>query len=103
MVQAEWLPPVALAGDIPAQLKLRTGMIDAAPMPPYPALLLQIFRDAKYMLDVHVAPLYGGVVMTNEAWNKIAADDSGRRERREGAREAPARRGRSWTRTRSRR
>src|SRR5688572_971462 len=68
--------PVALnAGDIPAQLKLSTGMIDAAPTPPYPALLLQIFRDAKFMLDIHVAPLYGALVMTNEAWNKVAAND----------------------------
>jgi TRAP-type transport system periplasmic protein len=68
--------PVALnANDIPAQLKLTTGMIDAAPSPPYPALLLQIFRDAKYMLDVRFAPLYGAVVMTNEAWNKIDAND----------------------------
>ncbi len=68
--------PVGLAaGDIPAQLKLRTGMIDAAPSPPYPALLLQIFRDAKYMLDVRVAPLYGAVMMTTEAWNKIDAND----------------------------
>ena len=50
--------PVALAAnDIPAQLKLTNGMIDAAPSPPYPAMMLQIFRDAKYMLDVHVAPL----------------------------------------------
>jgi TRAP-type C4-dicarboxylate transport system substrate-binding protein len=68
--------PVALnAGDIPAQLKLSTGMIDAAPMPPYPALLLQIFRDAKFMLDVDVAPLYGALVMTNEAWKKLSAAD----------------------------
>jgi TRAP-type C4-dicarboxylate transport system substrate-binding protein len=68
--------PVALnAGDIPAQLKLSTGMIDAAPTPPYPALLLQIFRDAKYMLDIHVAPLYGALVMTNVAWNKLSAND----------------------------
>jgi TRAP-type C4-dicarboxylate transport system substrate-binding protein len=68
--------PVALnANDIPAQLKLATGMIDAAPSPPYPALLLQIFRDAKYMLDVRFAPLYGAVVLTNEAWNKIEPND----------------------------
>ena len=74
--KANGFRPVALAaGDIPAQLKLTTGMIDAAPSPPYPALLLQIFRDAKYMLDVRVAPLYGALVITNEAWNKIAADD----------------------------
>lgn len=70
--------PVALnSGDIPAQLKLSTGMIDAAPMPPYPALLLQIFRDAKYMLDVNVAPLYGALLMTNEAWNKLSPADKG--------------------------
>ncbi len=68
--------PVALnAGDIPAPLKLSTGMIDAAPTPPYPALLLQIFRDAKFMLDVHIAPLYGALVMTNAAWNKLPAAD----------------------------
>jgi len=48
---------------------------DAAPSPPYPALLLQMFRDAKYMLDVRVAPLYGAIVMTNDAWNKIDAGD----------------------------
>jgi TRAP-type C4-dicarboxylate transport system substrate-binding protein len=74
--KANGFHPVALtAGDIPAQLKLATGMIDAAPSPAYPALLLQIFRDAKYMLDVRVAPLYGAVVITNDAWNKIEAND----------------------------
>jgi TRAP-type C4-dicarboxylate transport system substrate-binding protein len=68
--------PVALnTGDIPAQLRLSTGMIDAAPMPPYPALLLQVFRDARFMLDIHVAPLYGALVMTNVAWNKLSAND----------------------------
>jgi TRAP-type C4-dicarboxylate transport system substrate-binding protein len=50
-------------------------MIDSAPMPPYPALLLQIFRDAKFMLDVDVAPLYGALVMTNEAWKKLSSAD----------------------------
>ena len=74
--KANGFHPVALAaGDIPAQLKLTTGLIDAAPSPPYPALLLQMFRDAKYMLDVRVAPLYGALVMTNDAWNKIDAAD----------------------------
>ncbi|HKE82953.1 MAG TPA: TRAP transporter substrate-binding protein DctP [Vicinamibacterales bacterium] len=74
--KANGFHPVALAaGDIPAQLKLSTGLIDAAPSPPYPALLLQMFRDAKYMLDVRVAPLYGAIVMTNDAWNKIDAAD----------------------------
>jgi TRAP-type C4-dicarboxylate transport system substrate-binding protein len=68
--------PVALnSGDIPAQLRLSTGMIDAAPMPPYLALLMQVFRDAKYMLDVDVAPLFGALVVTNSTWNKISAAD----------------------------
>jgi len=74
--KANGFHPVAIsATDIPAQLKLSTGMIDAAPTPPYPALVMQIFRDAKYMLDVRVAPLLGALVMTNEAWNKIDAND----------------------------
>jgi TRAP-type C4-dicarboxylate transport system substrate-binding protein len=68
--------PVALSSnDIPTQLKLANGMIDAAPTPPYPALVLQMFRDAKFMLDVRVAPLVGGLVMTDAAWNRIDAAD----------------------------
>jgi TRAP-type C4-dicarboxylate transport system substrate-binding protein len=68
--------PVALsANDIPAQLKLTTGMIDTAPSPPYPALVLQLFRDAKYMLDIRVAPLVGALVMSNAAWNRISEGD----------------------------
>jgi TRAP-type C4-dicarboxylate transport system substrate-binding protein len=68
--------PVALdSKDIPAQLKLSTGMIDAVPMPPNLILLTQAFRDAKYMLDVDVAPLYGALVVSNTAWNKISPAD----------------------------
>ena len=68
--------PVALsANDIPAQLKLTGGLIDTAPTPPYPALVLQMFRDAKYMLDLRVAPLVGALVMTKDAWSKIDPAD----------------------------
>jgi TRAP-type C4-dicarboxylate transport system substrate-binding protein len=74
--KANGFHPVALsANDIPAQLKLSTGMIDTAPSPPYPALILQLFRDAKYMLDVRVAPLVGAVVVTKSAWAKIEPAD----------------------------
>jgi len=66
--------PVAIrSADIPGALK--TGMINATPMPPYPASVLQIFQDAKYMLDVRLAPLLGGIVVTNTAWNRVSADD----------------------------
>lgn len=54
---------------------LKRGMIDAAPSPAYGASMLQIFRDAPYMLDVKLAPLLGATVLTNEAWNKIDAAD----------------------------
>jgi len=68
--------PVALTiNDIPAQLRIPNGMINAAPMPPYGAMVLQIFRDAKYVMDVRVAPLVGALVVSNEAWNKISAAD----------------------------
>ena len=68
-------PVSLLPADIPAQLKLSTGLIDTAPNPPYLALSLQIFRDAKYMLDLHIAPLTGAMIISNQAWNRISAED----------------------------
>jgi TRAP-type C4-dicarboxylate transport system substrate-binding protein len=63
------------AGEIPKQLKLPTGAIDAAPSPPVFALTLQFFRDASYMLDIRVAPLTSATIITASAWNKITPDD----------------------------
>jgi TRAP-type transport system periplasmic protein len=74
-VQNGFHPVALLPADIPTQLKLTTGLIDTAPNPPYLALSLQIFRDAKYMLDLHIAPLTGAMIMSNSAWNKISAED----------------------------
>ena len=68
-------PVALLPADIPAQLKLSTGLIDTAPNPPYLALNLQVFRDAKYMLDVHIAPLASALIISNSAWNKISPED----------------------------
>jgi TRAP-type C4-dicarboxylate transport system substrate-binding protein len=68
-------PVALLPSDIPAQLKLSTGLIDTAPNPPYLALSLQLFRDAKYMLDLHIAPLTGAMIISNAAWNRISAED----------------------------
>lgn len=68
--------PVALTpADIPAQLKLGTGLIDTAPYPAYLAMSLAIYTDAKYMLDLHVAPLTGALVISEAAWNRLAAED----------------------------
>ena len=63
------------AGEIPKQLKLPSGAINAAPMPPVYAVALQIFKDAPHMLDIRLAPLVGATVMTDAAWNKISPDD----------------------------
>jgi TRAP-type C4-dicarboxylate transport system substrate-binding protein len=68
--------PVELVpASVPEQLKLSTGLIDTAAYVPYLASLQQVFRDAKYMLDVHVAPLAGALIISTTAWNKISPED----------------------------
>lgn len=68
--------PVELVpASIPEQLKLPTGLIDTAGYVPYLASTLQVFRDAKYMLDAHIAPLSGALIMSNAAWDRISPED----------------------------
>ena len=66
-------PQALSSSDMPGSIS--TGLIDAVPIPPYPASELQLFRNAKYMLELRVAPLLGATVITNDAWNKISPDD----------------------------
>jgi len=54
---------------------LRTGTINATPMPPYGAVSLQLGGVVKYMLDINVDPLIGALIMTDAAWDKIDAGD----------------------------
>ena len=63
------------AGEIPKQLALPNGAINAAPMPPIYAMTLQVFKNAPYMLDVRLAPLVSATVMTDTAWSKISSED----------------------------
>jgi len=60
---------------IPEQLKLAVGQIDTALYVPWLASNYQVFRDAKYMLDLHIAPLSGALLISNAAWNKITLED----------------------------
>ncbi len=77
--QANGFRPVALSfNDIPAQLKLPNGMVDAVPSPAYGALALQFFRDAPFMLEVRVAPLLGATVVSTAVWNKVSPEDRAR-------------------------
>ncbi len=68
-------PVALLPADIPTQMKLNPGLMDTAPIPPYLALSLQLYKDAKYMLDLHVAPLTGALIISTAAWNRIGAED----------------------------
>jgi TRAP-type C4-dicarboxylate transport system substrate-binding protein len=60
--------------EIMKQLKTLNG-VEVVPIPPYPAQLLGLYRDAPYMLQVQVAQLVGGVIITTNAWNRIAESD----------------------------
>jgi TRAP-type C4-dicarboxylate transport system substrate-binding protein len=60
-------------GQIPQQLALPSGQIDATPSITTFALLF--FKDAKYMLDVRVAPLVAGVIVTKAAWDKLSQEE----------------------------
>jgi TRAP-type C4-dicarboxylate transport system substrate-binding protein len=68
-------PVPLLPADVPTQLKLGTGLIDTAPYPPYLAMTLRVFDDAKYMLDLKIAPLTGALLVSQSAWNRISVDD----------------------------
>lgn len=68
-------PVALLPADVPTQLKLGTGLIDTAPYPPYLAMTLRVFDDAKYMLDLKIAPLTGALIVSQAAWNRISPED----------------------------
>jgi TRAP-type C4-dicarboxylate transport system substrate-binding protein len=60
--------------EIMKQLKALNG-IEAVPIPPYPAQLLGLYRDAPYMLQVQVAQLVGAFIITKTSWNKLSEAD----------------------------
>jgi TRAP-type C4-dicarboxylate transport system substrate-binding protein len=62
--------PVALeTNDILPGLK--TGLIDAVPMPPFVALAGQVDTTASHMLLLNYAPLIGAAVISKTAWDAI--------------------------------
>jgi TRAP-type transport system periplasmic protein len=54
---------------------LTTGMIDGLPAPPIAALAFQWNRQAPHMLDIGLAPIVGGTVISTRTWNRIAPAD----------------------------
>ena len=66
--------PVAMdAKDVAPALKI--GTITATPSPAFGASVLNLYRDAPFMLDLHVGPLLGAVVVTTQAWNAVSPED----------------------------
>jgi len=57
---------------------LQTGMIDAYPTTPLLGLTLQWYRNTPNLVGMGLAPLVGGLVMTKQAWAKIAEPDRAR-------------------------
>jgi TRAP-type C4-dicarboxylate transport system substrate-binding protein len=50
---------------------LKTGLIDAVPVPPFFALAGQIYGPSPHMLDMNWVPLVGAAVVTKKTWDKI--------------------------------
>ncbi|HEY8240453.1 MAG TPA: TRAP transporter substrate-binding protein DctP, partial [Kiritimatiellia bacterium] len=77
---------------------LRTGLIDAVPLPPTIALAGQVDSVASHMIELNWAPLVGAVVMTKKSWDALppeaqenvrtAAAEAGRSIKADGRRES---------------
>ncbi|MBI9107637.1 MAG: TRAP transporter substrate-binding protein DctP [Spirochaetales bacterium] len=50
---------------------LQSGMVNACYAPPMAAASYQWFGLAEHMLDMRIAPVIGGIVITERAWRKI--------------------------------
>lgn len=63
--------PLETADIVPG---LKTGLIDAIPLPPFFALAGQIYNTAPNMLDLNWAPLSGACVVSKKVWDKLPAE-----------------------------
>ncbi len=53
---------------------LKTGRIEAVPMPPFAAMASQIQTAANHMLELNWAPLVGAFVVNKKTWDALPAD-----------------------------
>jgi TRAP-type C4-dicarboxylate transport system substrate-binding protein len=66
--------PVSLAAT-DVMTGLQTGMVEVLPTTPLAALSFQYFRQTPHMLELGLAPLVGGTVVTRKAWNTVSEAD----------------------------
>lgn len=53
---------------------LQTGLVDTVPLPPFFALATQSYRPAPHMLDIRYTPIVGAIVVSEQAWSRIAPE-----------------------------
>lgn len=63
--------PVPSTQVLPA---LQSGMIEAFALTPLTAAAMQWFGAAKNMADLQIAPMFGGILFSQRAWDRIAPD-----------------------------
>jgi TRAP-type C4-dicarboxylate transport system substrate-binding protein len=74
ITDASGLSPVALSvADV--MTGLQTGLIDTVAAPPVAAVALQWFTRAKYVTDLPITYVYGAVVLSSKAFDRLSADD----------------------------
>lgn len=74
IADASGLSPVPLSvADV--MTGLQTGLVDTVPAPPVAAVALQWFTRAKYITDLPVTYVYGAMVASAKAFNKISPED----------------------------
>jgi len=55
-------------------LSLSNGTIDAIPIPPFLANTVQVATEARYMVDMHWAPVVGAMVVNKRVWDQLPAE-----------------------------
>lgn len=72
--QQQGFEPRPLAfSDVPTSLA--TGLVEAVPITPIAALLLQWYRAAPHMLEIGISPLVGATVITKKTWDRLGEAD----------------------------
>jgi TRAP-type C4-dicarboxylate transport system substrate-binding protein len=63
--------PVPSTQVLPA---LQSGMIEAFALSPLTAAAMQWFGAAKNMADLQIAPMFGGIIISRRAWDRVAPE-----------------------------
>ena len=53
---------------------LQTGMIDAVPIPPYFAEVMQLYSVANNMLEINWVPLVGATIVSKRTWDGLSPE-----------------------------